>query len=422
MHLQSSILLLTPLLSVAGVSGFVTPRHVNVQSPTFCRRVEANLTPFSLHDFDLTLSQNAIETSKTLLQSYQASLTENPITTKLITSAILTSVGDAIAQYGSKGDEPFQYDAKRGICFLGFGALYTGVFQHFWFQFLSSHIREWGEFFNVWGPSRASLPVEFLYPLKQWWMYFDIVSGMENPPTDIALATGKLAINQFLVIPALYMPLFFALTGALANLNIEKSIERAITMYPSLLIRNYFYWLPMQFLQFLVIPAPWQIPFISAASLVWTVILSSVATSQPQTIVYEGASPDGLVLAQANDITDDVTLEDIEKALIPQVARDALADPKVGATTAGGAVGLLAAAADEGLIGEVVAGMLGAEAGAGVMAMTAIGAGIGLLTASQSENEETIDETLEKSEDKTMNMTTNMTTDSLLLAKPAISS
>lgn len=338
---------------------------------------------------DLALAQETMETSKSLLHMYENALAQNPVTTKAITSGVLASVGDAIAQvsaYKGKNDdlEPFSYDFSRAICFLAFGAAYTGVFQHFWFDYLGNHICQWGESLRLWGPLRAAIPVEDVYDLNEWWSYFDIVSMLEDPPSNTAVATAKLAVNQFLMIPSFYMPLFFAVTGSLAKLDLEESTERAKSMYIPLLKRNYFYWLPMQFLQFLVVPPNFQILFISFASLLWTVILSSIATDQPAPPkVGNSGTP---VTDAITAATDAITFEDVEEALIPQAAREILEDPKFGSTTLGGAIGLFASAANDGFLGAFVSNLLGATIGSGVAVMAATGAIIGLLSA-------TIDET-----------------------------
>ena len=255
-----------------------------------------------------------------------------------------------------------------------------------------------GEAINVWGPSRATIPVEDVYALNEWWSYFDVVSVLENPPSNAAVATAKLAVNQFLIVPTVYMPLFFALTGSLATLDYQGSVDRAKEKYIPILTRNYSYWLPMQFIQFLVIPQEWQIFYISLASVLWTVILSSLATEQPVLPQEAANTIDTTAAATTTTITDSVTanalatdnvsLEDVGETLIPQAARKVLVNPKFSFTTAGGFVGLLASAANDGLVGAFVSNLLGATVGSGVALTTAMGAFIGLLSASKESLEE----------------------------------
>lgn len=209
-------------------------------------------------------------------------------------------------------------------------------------------------------------------------------------PWNAAIATAKLAVNQLLMIPTVYMPLVFAVTGSLAKLDLDASIDRAKNMYIPLLKRNYFYWLPVQFFQFLVVPADYQILFVSCASVVWTVILSSLASDQQK----QQQLP-----ASTMEIHDSVTLEDLEEALLPDSPRILLEDPKFGSPTISGAFGLLASAANDGIVGGFVSNLLGATIGSGVAVSTAAGAVIGFLLTAQAEAAEAKNPDLELPEE-----------------------
>jgi len=358
----------------------------------------------ALSSWSTHTQSSIIDSAQNGLATYEALLKEDPVTTKAITSGALAVIGDAIAQFSSSksnNEEEFEYNVKRGVGFLVFGALYTGAFQHFWFNYLSDHIASWGNALRIWGTRNPDIKVDQMYGSAEWWMYFDVKAQLDQPPSDAALAVAKLAVNQFGMVPGLYMPLFFAMTGALADLNPRESIERAKSMYLPLLQRNYFYWLPVQFFQFFAVPTEWQIPFLSTASLFWTVILSSISSQQQtptaQYVVYSEEEEPIVTKVVNKDVTDDVRLEDVEQNLVPGVVKSTLKNPKVRATTTGGLLGLLAAAAEDGFLAGLVARTLPASffaatlntsaEGSGVGFLAALGATIGLLATSRRQKE-----------------------------------
>ncbi len=81
------------------------------------------------------------------------------------------------------------------------------------------------------------------------------------------------------MIPTIYYPLFFSLTGYVQGLSIDATIERAQTTIVPLLKRNWAFWLPVQYFQFGYVDEPLQIPFLCVVGLVWTFILSVAAGS-----------------------------------------------------------------------------------------------------------------------------------------------
>lgn len=130
----SPVALLFMLCATTIESFVITPSLVSQRSGVPSKSFKA--LPYESFD---SVQQSAIH----LWDSYATLLKEKPLETKSITAAILACTGDAVAQIlagrqtrANDEEATFSYDPRRGLAFMGFGALYTGLFQHYWFGFL----------------------------------------------------------------------------------------------------------------------------------------------------------------------------------------------------------------------------------------------------------------------------------------------
>lgn len=170
------------------------------------------------------------------LSGYKELLKTNPLPTKMVTGATLAVCGDAIAQTKAADAE---YDKRRAASFAAFDMCYRAL-QHFAFPVIVATCQ--GQYFGS--------------------------AAMEQ-----ALA------SQLGIVPFLYYPAFFALTGAIQGLSIEGAWNRAVDTFVPLMKRNLLFWIPVQYVQFAYIQEDLQIPFLSVAGLAWTFIISLYAGS-----------------------------------------------------------------------------------------------------------------------------------------------
>lgn len=95
-----------------------------------------------------------------------------------------------------------------------------------------------------------------------------------------AAAIEQSLVSQVVIIPIIYYPVFFALTGAVQGLSVEETVGRAKETIWPLMIRNWLFWIPVQFAVFGFVPdEAAQISILIACGLVWTTILSAFAGS-----------------------------------------------------------------------------------------------------------------------------------------------
>jgi hypothetical protein len=185
-----------------------------------------------------------------LLDTYKHSLVEHPLATKMSTGATLAVTGDAIAQrnaYNADDNEPFVYDKRRATSFAVFDMAYRAL-QHVAFPLIVANCH--GQFLQ---------------------------SGLIDQHS--AAAMEQTLASQLGIVPFLYYPAFFALTGAVQGLDMKGAVDRAKDNFLPLMKRNLLFWIPVQFVQFGFIQEDLQIPFLSVAGLGWTFILSVAAGS-----------------------------------------------------------------------------------------------------------------------------------------------
>ena len=164
-----------------------------------------------------------------------------------MTGATLAVCGDAIAQQqaaASSSDQNqnqnnFDYDQRRALSFAVFDMAYRAL-QHYAFPLIV-----------------ATCHGQFL--------------GND--------ALEQTLVSQLGIVPFLYYPVFFTVSGTIQGLSVPHMIARAQETFVPLMQRNLLFWIPIQFIQFGYIQEDLQIPFLSCAGLAWTFILSMYAGS-----------------------------------------------------------------------------------------------------------------------------------------------
>ena len=171
-----------------------------------------------------------------LAAAYGGALAARPLETKIATGALVAGLGDALAQLCDPSTETFSW--PRSQCFVGFGGLYTGAWQHFCFGWLTTHC------------------------------------------TGVGLLPGyaqRALLNQGVVVPLLYAPLFLLLAGATRGLSLRNIIATGRRRYANLVLSNWRFWVPVEMLFFALLPPELLVPATCLAALCWNMILSTLS-------------------------------------------------------------------------------------------------------------------------------------------------
>eukprot|EP01051_Picozoa_sp_SAG22_P006355 SAG22_NODE_412_length_10893_cov_14.851770_3_plen_137_part_00 len=129
------------------------------------------------------------------LQRYNALLLRQPVLTKLATGGSLGLVGDVVAQKVAEGRETLDY--RRLAAFTVFGAGWTGLYNHWWYNTLAA-----------------------------WY-----------PGTSTAAIAYKLAWNHGVSNPLVYLPTFYVSMGVMLGLSAEEVLNKARAEYLPTMVR-----------------------------------------------------------------------------------------------------------------------------------------------------------------------------------------
>lgn len=262
--LLSLALLLIPI----DVQGFVrdskvadirtTRREQQKIKPSFSSPVKPATTSLGLAVDPVSLEVSSSLSQQAAVSSFlqQAGSIIDPLLLQhIIVGGTLALAGDVIAQSLLSEDEtksfpPTYWDKVRTAAFVTFGALYTGGAQHFIFHYLNA---------------------EFDEPLL------------------------RLSLAQFGFIPFCYYPTFLLVVPTIragleygfgtddASYRQKELFTDVAGKIPTTLVRNWGFWLPVQFIQFNFIPTDYQVTYAAAFGVLWNAILSWSTASSTST-------------------------------------------------------------------------------------------------------------------------------------------
>ncbi|XP_044504361.1 protein Mpv17 [Mangifera indica] len=161
---------------------------------------------------------------------YLALLAKYPVSTKAVTSALLTLIGDLICQLWI--DQAGTLDLKRTFLFTLLGLVLVGPTLHFWYLYLSKLV-------TLPGASGAFL---------------------------------RLLLDQFIFSPifiGVFLSTLLTLEGRPGQVVAKLEQE-----WFSSVLANWQLWIPFQFLNFRFVPQQFQVLAANVVALVWNVILS----------------------------------------------------------------------------------------------------------------------------------------------------
>ena len=198
------------------------------------------------------------------LSVYRQQLLVDPLKTKVLTGIALAILGDALAQSQQSKTNHEPYNIKRALSFAAFDGCYRAVQQLTYPPMIKLCC----------GKFTIALLVAVMGTTTT-----SAISSNQEQLIHILASIEQTLVSQLVIIPTVYYPVFYAVTGAVQGLTMNESIQRAKDTFVPLMKRNLLFWIPVQFGTFAFIEENLQIPILIACGLIWTIILSITAGS-----------------------------------------------------------------------------------------------------------------------------------------------
>ena len=188
---------------------------------------------------------------KKLAAIYSKQLISNPLRTNIVTGGILAAGSDIICQtlIEEQDDEPFNY--KRTLAITTFGMYYNGGL------------------------------CSFIYPLyarilPQWFSRSLVRQGI-----------GSTLIDNFIHSPIFYIPAFYMSTGILQGHSFTSSFATLKHGYQEVMLQTWMMWIPLQALNFSIVPPRMRVLVLSVGCFVYTIQLDFLLENGRKTLLGE---------------------------------------------------------------------------------------------------------------------------------------
>jgi hypothetical protein len=259
------------------------------------------------HPMDDSPWQASSRFGVSLLDRYRNVLHLHPLPTQLVTGGVLAVLGDAVAQTNNNSQKDgtttkrtnSSYDHRRAISFMTFDMAYR-VVQHCVFPWITTHCH--GQYLEA-----------ILHTMG-------ISSSLLSFDASFGAAIEGTMVNQLVIVPFFYYPVFFAVTALVQGLTFSEGCQRAQSMWVPLLQRNLAFWIPVQFVQFRYVEESLQIPFVCVAGLCWTIILSTVVGNSK---LPQGGPIISVDVSGPDPLLDTTTLQEV--AIVERMNRNSTA-------------------------------------------------------------------------------------------------
>lgn len=223
---------------------------------------------------------------RSCVQRLNSQVTKRPLLSSVLIGSSSKFTVDTMVQLGEiRSFEGQAFSWTRTATFTSFGALYLGACQ--------------------------------------WSIYGRVFPWICRPlQSHLAKSATMVALDQLVVFPAVYFPLFYSLQAWLdPELCIADGIERWRSSLWSDCTAAWTVWTPVQMANFTIVPIQWRAPLISITGVFWTVFLSHSKGSVSE--IQEATSNESSTLHHLPQTPQELPIQLVSKAMCaPEVTTE----------------------------------------------------------------------------------------------------
>ena len=187
------------------------------------------------------------------VQQHVARHTDRDLGYNMAAAAGLAFTGDVICQFVIEKHE--QMDWRRALAVVSFSTLYTGGLCH------------------------------YVYPMYPVWAARMIPRAIGS--STLSNGIGCTVIDNCIHSPFIYLPTFYYWTGTIQGESVKEAHQHLKDDWWIVASTCFYMWVPIQFLNFTVVPPRYRLVFVNVCNLVWNTTLDYLAhrnAAQPVTL------------------------------------------------------------------------------------------------------------------------------------------
>eukprot|EP00933_Yihiella_yeosuensis_P074494 TRINITY_DN83455_c0_g1_i1.p1 TRINITY_DN83455_c0_g1~~TRINITY_DN83455_c0_g1_i1.p1 ORF type:complete len:234 (-),score=26.04 TRINITY_DN83455_c0_g1_i1:21-722(-) len=206
-------------------------------------------------------------------QIYSRALARSPFLTHVVTAGGLYGMGDCLSQmleksYKVQSTGKTHYNVERTLRMTAFGLCFAGPILGTWYGLMWRGV-------SSWRAAQLAKTTATSEPLN-WLSAFRSMYRINSPFVHVGKLqeVAVMAVADISLLQLPFLGFYFCVIGLLEGRSLSEACQRCRRDFLELWKYSFFYWCPLQILNFLIVPAKYTAVTVNVCNGLWTTILS----------------------------------------------------------------------------------------------------------------------------------------------------